>query len=106
MKKHGAPWLSRSFTSGSARAILRTPSSSLLPIRPAYYARQKNGRFFAKSKYKHAQQFAQERLLAHLSPLPWEHIHLTGDYHWHANKRVAKGGFRPLRQRKDPTIKA
>ncbi len=22
-----------------------------------------------------------ERLLAHLSPLPWEHIHLTGDYH-------------------------
>ena len=29
---------------------------------------------------------------------PWDHIHLTGDYHWHANKRVAKGGFRPLRR--------
>jgi TnpA family transposase len=43
-----------------------------------------------------------ESLLPHLSPLSWEHIHLTGDYHWHANKRVAKGGFRPLRQSKSP----
>jgi hypothetical protein len=36
-------------------------------------------------------------LLAHLSPLGWEHINLTGDYVWHANKRVAAGRFRPLR---------
>jgi TnpA family transposase len=43
-----------------------------------------------------------ETLLPHLSPLSWEHIHLTGDYHWHANKRVAKGGFRPLRQARKP----
>jgi Tn3 transposase DDE domain len=35
--------------------------------------------------------------LQHVSPLGWEHINLTGDYTWHANKRVAKGGFRPLR---------
>ena len=40
-----------------------------------------------------------ESLLPHLSPLSWEHIHLTGDYTWHTNKRVAKGRFRPLRQR-------
>ena len=33
--------------------------------------------------------------LRSLSPLGWEHINLTGDYVWHANKRVAKGGFRP-----------
>jgi TnpA family transposase len=45
----------------------------------------------------------EDHLLQHLSPLPWDHIHLTGDYHWHANKRVAKGGFRPLRQRKTPS---
>jgi hypothetical protein len=25
------------------------------------------------------------------------HVNLTGDYTWHTNKRVAKGGFRPLR---------
>jgi TnpA family transposase len=36
-------------------------------------------------------------LLQHVSPLGWEHINLTGDYNWHANKRVAKGGYRPLR---------
>jgi hypothetical protein len=39
-----------------------------------------------------------DELLAHLSPLGWEHINLTGDYIWHANRRVAKGSFRPLRQ--------
>ena len=31
-------------------------------------------------------------LLQHVSPLGWEHINLTGDYTWHASKRVAKGG--------------
>ena len=36
-------------------------------------------------------------LLGHVSPLGWEHVNLTGDYTWHSNKRVAKGGFRPLR---------
>jgi hypothetical protein len=35
--------------------------------------------------------------LQHVSPLGWEHINLTGDYTWHTNKRVAEGGFRPLR---------
>jgi hypothetical protein len=39
-----------------------------------------------------------ESLLAHLSPVGWEHINLTGDYVWHANKRLAKGRFRPLRK--------
>jgi hypothetical protein len=36
-------------------------------------------------------------LLQHVSPLGWEHVNLTGDYTWQSNKRVAKGGFRPLR---------
>jgi TnpA family transposase len=39
-------------------------------------------------------------LLEHLSPLGWEHINLTGDYIWHANKRVVAGRFRPLRLNK------
>ena len=39
-----------------------------------------------------------DALLGHLAPLGWNHIGLTGDYNWHANKRVAKGGFRPLRR--------
>jgi hypothetical protein len=33
--------------------------------------------------------------------LGWEHINLTGDYVWHVNKRVTKGGFRPLRKAQD-----
>ncbi len=38
-----------------------------------------------------------ERLLTHIAPIHWNHINLTGDYTWRQNKRVEKGGFRPLR---------
>jgi hypothetical protein len=42
-----------------------------------------------------------DALLSHLSPAGWEHINLTGDYVWHANKRVAKGRFRSMRKPQD-----
>jgi len=45
-----------------------------------------------------AVQPIDDDLLRHAAPLGWNHIALTGDYSWHANKRVAKGGFRPLRR--------
>ena len=35
--------------------------------------------------------------LAHLSPIDWEHINLTGDYTWQATGRLRKGAFRLLR---------
>ena len=35
--------------------------------------------------------------LAHLSPLGWEHINLTGDYVWPQNRSARKGSFKPLR---------
>jgi TnpA family transposase len=40
-----------------------------------------------------------EHLLAHLSPLGWEHINLTGDYIWIALREVSENndGLRPLR---------
>ena len=40
-----------------------------------------------------------ERLLAHLSPLGWEHVNLTGDYIWAAEQGTPAPttGFRPLR---------
>jgi hypothetical protein len=37
--------------------------------------------------------------LVHLSPLGWEHINLTGDYHWEADQTVGPDRFRPLRPR-------
>ena len=45
-------------------------------------------------------QTIDDSLLPHMAPLGWNHVALTGDYSWHANKRVAKGGFRPLRRSK------
>ena len=36
--------------------------------------------------------------LMHLSPLGWEHINLTGDYHW-ADDTLGPDQFRPLRTR-------
>ena len=37
--------------------------------------------------------------LAHLSPLGWEHINLTGDYAWEAEESLNPDQFRPLRTR-------
>jgi TnpA family transposase len=53
-----------------------------------------------------ADRSIENDVVAHLSPLSWEHIHLTGDYMWHANKRVAKGRFRPLRRSSTPSFEA
>jgi TnpA family transposase len=41
-------------------------------------------------------QVIDKSLLKHLSPLGWEHINLTGDYLWHANRKADRGKFRPL----------
>ena len=38
-----------------------------------------------------------EALLAHLAPVGWQHINLTGDYLWDADIRLAPDGFRALR---------
>jgi TnpA family transposase len=35
--------------------------------------------------------------LVHLSPLGWEHINLTGDYHWETAPTLGPDQFRPLR---------
>jgi TnpA family transposase len=37
--------------------------------------------------------------LSHLSPLGWEHINLTGDYHWETSPALGPDQFRPLRTR-------
>ena len=37
--------------------------------------------------------------LAHLSPLGWEHINLTGDYRWETSPSLGPDQFRPLRTR-------
>lgn len=39
-----------------------------------------------------------DELLQHLSPLGWEHIHLTGDYVWEDRTKLKKGEFRALRK--------
>ena len=36
-------------------------------------------------------------LLGHLSPLKWEHINLTGDYHWRRDGGLRNRKLRPLR---------
>jgi TnpA family transposase len=38
-----------------------------------------------------------EALLAHLAPLGWQHINLTGDYLWGADSNLGADGFRSLR---------
>jgi TnpA family transposase len=47
-------------------------------------------------------------LLAHLSPLGWEHVNLTGDYVWSGQQSVSENtdGLRPLRTPPEPMRKA
>jgi TnpA family transposase len=42
-------------------------------------------------------QATTDELLAHLSPLGWEHINLTGDYVWKPDGGTKNGRLRPLR---------
>jgi Tn3 transposase DDE domain len=46
---------------------------------------------------RHRGETVDESLLKHLSPLGWEDINLTGDYHWRSYGGVRTGKFRPLR---------
>ena len=43
-----------------------------------------------------------QQLLAHLSPLKWEHINLTGDYHWRRDGGLRNRKLRPLRSQPLP----
>ena len=49
-----------------------------------------------------------DHLLAHLSPLGWEHVNLTGDYIWAAQHSMSENidGMRPLRLSPDTFAKA
>jgi TnpA family transposase len=49
-----------------------------------------------------------DELLAHLSPLGWEHVNLTGDYVWSEANEVTENrdGYRPLRAMPDPLLLA
>ena len=49
-----------------------------------------------------------DHLLAHLSPLGWEHVNLTGDYIWAAHHSMSENidGMRPLRLSPDTFAKA
>lgn len=48
-----------------------------------------------------------DHLLAHLSPLGWEHVNLTGDYIW-ATPEASENpnGLRPLRLAPESFLKA
>ena len=49
-----------------------------------------------------------EHLLAHLSPLGWEHVNLTGDYVWGTAYGMSENndGLRQLRATPEPIRKA
>jgi TnpA family transposase len=52
------------------------------------------------------QREINDSLIPHVAPLGWNHINLTGDYVRHANERVAKGRFRPLRAVKSTRVRS
>ena len=51
-------------------------------------------------------QDAPDRLIAHLSPMSWQHIGLTGDYLWRDAAPAAAAGERPLHDPRDRLFRA
>ena len=49
-------------------------------------------------------QMIPEALLVHLSPLKWEHINWTGDYHWRRDGGLRNRKLRPLRSALAPPV--
>ena len=47
-----------------------------------------------------------EAVLAHVAPLGWQHINLTGDYIWAPEPQLGPYGFRPLREPMTPAAVA
>ena len=62
----------------------------------------------AVAALREAGEHIPNHLLAHLSPLGWEHVNLTGDYIWDIAPAAADGvsGLRPLRTPPDVIDKA
>jgi len=46
---------------------------------------------------RHGGEAVPDALLAHVAPLGWQHVNLTGDYLWGADDDVGPDGLRPLR---------
>ena len=51
-------------------------------------------------------EIVPDALLAHIAPLGWQHINLTGDYLWDADAAIGPNGFRPLRGGEAPIAAA
>jgi hypothetical protein len=49
---------------------------------------------------------APSNLLAHVAPLGWQHINITGDYLWDADAAIGPDGFRPLRAQNTSLVEA
>jgi hypothetical protein len=49
-----------------------------------------------------------DELLAHLSPLGWEHVNLTGDYVWGGQRSMSEntGGLHPPRTPREAFARA
>ena len=61
----------------------------------------------AGSRHAAPDRDVPDHLLAHLSPLGWEHVNLTGDYIWAANAAAEDAGrLGPLRAAPAPFLKA
>ena len=51
----------------------------------------------ALDELRRGREIIPDPLLAHLAPVGWQHINLTGDYLWNADAQLAPDGFRQLR---------
>jgi hypothetical protein len=51
-------------------------------------------------------EITPDALLAHLAPVGWQHINLTGNYLWDTDANLGPNGFRQLRRNSPITARA
>jgi len=86
----GAAHRAHASVEGITRFLPRAAAGLLMEQELTYLGR-------ALDTLRHRGELIPDALLAHLAPLGWQHVNLTGDYLWGAESVLGPDGFRPLR---------
>ncbi len=87
------------------RIVVPSPKRARAALRPSRHRNHPVEHAVSRARRCRSAQTKDvpDQLLAHLSSLGWEHVNLTGDYIWSAERPVTerRDGFRPLRAAPD-----
>jgi len=82
-----------------AADLKRVPQATVLVHQQDWFALRARSRRLSSIRAENLRgrgDTVPEELLAHVSPMGWTHVGLTGDYLWERTDDIAPGSYRPL----------